>query len=76
MKRHHGRKQEIISGDGLKLRAMYIPRKNAKGIIICMHGYHSEVDIEFVPEVRFYGISDMIFCCRGREAMDRAKADI
>ena len=53
VKRHHGRKQEIISGDGLKLRAMYIPRKNAKGIIICMHGYHSEVDIEFVPEVRF-----------------------
>lgn len=61
MKRHNGRKQEILSADGLKLRAMYIPRKNAKGIIICMHGYHSAVDIEFVPEIRFlwnlgYGI--------------------
>ena len=39
IKRHKGRRQEILSADGLKLRAMYIPRKNAKGIIICMHGY-------------------------------------
>lgn len=53
LKRHRGRRQEILSADGLKLRAMYTPRKNAKGIIICMHGYHSEVDIEFVPEIRF-----------------------
>lgn len=45
--------KEIRSKDGLKLRAVYIPRENAKGVIICMHGYHSTVEIEFVPEIRF-----------------------
>ena len=45
--------KEIRSKDGLTLRAAYIPRENAKGTIICMHGYHSTNDIEFVPEVRF-----------------------
>mgnify|MGYP007103138841 CR=1 FL=1 len=30
MKRHNGRKQEILSADGLKLRAMYIPREKCK----------------------------------------------
>ena len=42
--------KEIRSKDGLTLRAVYIPRENAKGTIICMHGYHSTNDIEFVPE--------------------------
>ena len=41
--------KEIRSKDGLTLRAVYIPRENAKGTIICMHGYHSTNDIEFVP---------------------------
>ena len=45
--------KEIRSKDGLTLRAAYIPRENAKGTIICMHGYHSTNNIEFVPEVRF-----------------------
>ena len=45
--------KEIRSKDGLTLRATYIPRENVKGTIICMHGYHSTNDIEFVPEVRF-----------------------
>ena len=45
--------KEIRSKDGLTLRAAYIPRENAKGTIICMHGYHSTNDIEFVLEVRF-----------------------
>lgn len=53
MKKNQAERQEIISDDGLKLRAIYIPHKNAKGTIICMHGYRSEADIEFVPEVRF-----------------------
>lgn len=43
----------IESKDGLKLQAVYIPKENAKGIIICMHGYHSAIEIEFVPEIRF-----------------------
>ena len=45
--------KEIKSKDGLTLRAAYIPREEAKGTIICMHGYHSTNNIEFVPEVRF-----------------------
>ena len=45
--------KEIKSKDGLTLRAAYIPREDAKGTIICMHGYHSTNNIEFVPEVRF-----------------------
>ena len=36
--------KEIRSKDGLTLRAAYIPRENAKGTIICMHGYHSTND--------------------------------
>ena len=38
--------KEIRSKDGLTLRAAYLPRENAKGTIICMHGYHSTNDIE------------------------------
>ena len=65
--------KEIRSKDGLTLRAAYIPRENAKGTIICMHGYHSTNDIEFVPEVRFYGILDTAFFFHGREATEKAK---
>ena len=65
--------KEIRSKDGLTLRAAYIPRENAKGTIICMHGYHSTNDIEFVPEVRFLwnlGYSILLPC---REATEKAK---
>ncbi len=65
--------KEIRSKDGLTLRAAYIPRENAKGTIICMHGYHSTNDIEFVPEVRFLWNLDTAFFFHGREATEKAK---
>lgn len=45
--------REIISRDGLKLKAIYIPKKGAKGIAVCMHGFHSNADVDFMQEVEF-----------------------
>lgn len=53
VKAHMESIEEIISYDGLKLRAIYIPKENAKGMIVCMHGFHSNADVDFMQEVEF-----------------------
>ena len=65
--------KEMRSKDGLTLRAAYIPRENAKGTIICMHGYHSQMISNSYRKSDFYGILDTAFFFHGREATEKAK---
>ncbi len=45
---------EIISHDGLRLRAMYIPCENARATVIMMHGYRSDGYADFSTVFEFY----------------------
>lgn len=65
--------KEIRSKDGLTLRAAYIPRENAKGTIICMHGYHQQTISNSYRKSDFYGILDTAFFFHGREATEKVK---
>jgi uncharacterized protein len=47
-------KVQITSYDGLRLIAEYLPAENAKGTVICMHGFHSSPLRDFLPVVQFY----------------------
>ena len=45
---------EITSFDSLKLRSYVLERENALGIILLMHGFHSDPLREFATLARFY----------------------
>lgn len=45
---------EILSFDGLKLYADYIPSKGSRKTVIMMHGYHSTYKNDFSLSVPFY----------------------
>lgn len=44
----------ITSFDGISLAAWYVPAKNARGTVICMHGYHGSPMGDFSLAVRFF----------------------
>src|SRR5574344_259128 len=50
----HAEKITITSFDGLKLAAWYLPAENAKGSVICMHGFHSCGLRDFSLAVKWY----------------------
>ncbi len=45
---------EIVSYDGLKLKATFIPHKNAKRTILCVHGYRSSGYFNFSMAVKSF----------------------
>ena len=44
----------ITSYDGIKLAALYVSAENAKGTVVCMHGYHGSPLGNFSLAVRFF----------------------
>ena len=48
------RRAEIVSRDGLKLRATYVPCSNARATVIMMHGYRSDGFADFSTVFGFY----------------------
>jgi uncharacterized protein len=44
----------MTSYDGLTLAAEYLPAGNAKGTVVCMHGFHSSGMRDFSLAVRYY----------------------
>ena len=47
-------KQQILSRDGLKLAARYLPHENARGTAILCHGYRSQGDVDFSVGSRMF----------------------
>ena len=44
----------IASCDGIKLAAWYVRAKDARGTVVCMHGYHGSPMSDFSLAVRFF----------------------
>nr|WP_180486507.1 alpha/beta hydrolase [Treponema socranskii] len=44
----------ITSYDGIKLAALYVSAENAKGTVVCMHGYHGSPMSDFSLAVQFF----------------------
>ena len=44
----------ITSYDGIKLAAWYVCAKDARGTVVCMHGYHGSPMSDFSLAVRFF----------------------
>lgn len=51
---HNCEELEILSFDGKKLRGILLPRENARGTIILMHGWHSGRQLDFSSAVELY----------------------
>lgn len=51
---HKSEEITIISHDGLNLHGLYIPAENARGCILCFHGYRSVGLQDFAPMPEFY----------------------
>ncbi len=47
-------RMEITSFDGLKLSALLIPVEDQKGVVLCMHGFHSNPEREYAGLAKFY----------------------
>lgn len=43
----------LTTFDGLKIKSRIVPRENARGTIVAMHGYRSRSDVDFAPECEF-----------------------
>ena len=55
IKSHTTQKVDIVSFDGLRLTALYLPAKGQpKGVIVAFHGYRSLATIDFALEVEFF----------------------
>lgn len=54
LRKNHPEKITLDSYDKLKLVGYYFKTENAKGTIIAFHGYRSNYDVDFAPEVRFF----------------------
>lgn len=65
--------KEIRSKDGLTLRAAYIPRENAKGILSACTVTIQQTISNSYRKSDFYGILDTAFFFHGREATEKAK---
>ncbi len=51
---HHAQDHYIMSRDGLKLHALWVPAENPRGTVLLVHGYHSGSLVDFSMIFDYY----------------------